>query len=95
MVHVGLDLCRTRLDVCVLAEDGTNLRTTTAPPDPDGLRVLVGELVLAAALDDHGMAELGDHGLAGLGGDIDTTPLSGRRATTPCRWREVVAVTPG
>jgi hypothetical protein len=51
--------------------------------------------VLAAALDDHGMAELGDHGLAGLGGDVDTTPLSGRRATTPCRWREVVAVTPG
>jgi transposase len=41
MLHAGLDLSRHRLDVCLLAEDGATLEVTTAPPDRDGLRVLV------------------------------------------------------
>lgn len=41
MLHAGLDLSRHRLDVCLLAEDGTRLAVTTAPPDRDGLRALV------------------------------------------------------
>lgn len=41
MLHAGLDLSRNRLDVCLLDEDGTLLEQTTAPPDRDGLRVLV------------------------------------------------------
>jgi len=40
MVHVGLDLSRTRLDVCVLGANGDKLTVTTSPPDRDGLGVL-------------------------------------------------------
>lgn len=41
MLHAGLDLSRHRLDVHLLAEDGSTLEVTTAPPDRDGLRSLV------------------------------------------------------
>ena len=41
MLHAGLDLSRYRLDVCILAEDGSKVEVTTAPPDLDGLRSLV------------------------------------------------------
>jgi transposase len=40
MVHAGLDLSRRRLDVSLLAEDGTRLRELAIPPDRDGLRTL-------------------------------------------------------
>ena len=40
MVHVGLDLSRTRLDVHVMDEVGAPLVVTTAVPDRDGLAVL-------------------------------------------------------
>src|SRR3954470_23145981 len=40
MVHVGLDLSRTRLDVHVMDEAGTPLGVTPAVPDRDGLTVL-------------------------------------------------------
>ena len=40
MVHVGLDLSRTRLDVHVMDEAGTSLAVTTAAPDRGGLAVL-------------------------------------------------------
>ena len=40
MVHVGLDLSRTRLDVHVMNEAGTALAVTTAVPDSGGLAVL-------------------------------------------------------
>ena len=40
MVHVGLDLSRTRLDVHVMDEAGAPLAVTTAVPDRDGLAVL-------------------------------------------------------
>jgi len=41
MLHAGLDLSRHRLDVHLLAEDGSTLVVTTAPPDRDALRSLV------------------------------------------------------
>src|SRR5258708_15298757 len=41
MVHAGLDLSRKRLDVQLVAEDGTPLRQVAVGPDPDGLRSLV------------------------------------------------------
>jgi transposase len=41
MLHLGLDLSRKRLDVCVLDERGERLAVTAAPPDTDGLRELV------------------------------------------------------
>jgi transposase len=41
MLHAGVDLSRHRLDVHILAEDGSTLEVTTAPPDRDGLRSLV------------------------------------------------------
>ena len=40
MVHVGLDLSRTRLDVHVMDEAGAPLAVTTAVPDRGGLVVL-------------------------------------------------------
>jgi transposase len=40
MLHLGLDLSRKRLDVCVLDERGERLAVTEAPPDADGLREL-------------------------------------------------------
>src|SRR5690349_24589628 len=40
MVHVGLDLSRTRLDVHVMDEAGAPLAVTTAVPDAGGLAVL-------------------------------------------------------
>jgi hypothetical protein len=40
LVHVGLDLSRTRLDVHMMDEAGTSLAVTTAVPDRDGLAVL-------------------------------------------------------
>jgi transposase len=38
MLHVGLDLSRTRLDYCVLDEEGDRVEVGAAPPDGDGLR---------------------------------------------------------
>jgi transposase len=44
MLHLGLDLSRKRLDVCVLNEAGAKLAVTQAPPDLDGLRHLAKEV---------------------------------------------------
>jgi transposase len=40
MLHAGLDLSRSRLDVCVLDEGGERVAVTQCPPDADGLRGL-------------------------------------------------------
>jgi transposase len=44
MVHVGLDLSRTRLDVHVMDEAGAPLAITTAAPDRGGLAVLASRI---------------------------------------------------
>src|SRR3954467_8259153 len=44
MLHVGLDLSRRRLDVCLLDEAGGLLAETAVPSDADGLRGLAGRL---------------------------------------------------
>ena len=44
MLHLGLDLSRKRLDVCVLDERGERIAVTAAPPDAEGLRDLVTRL---------------------------------------------------
>lgn len=44
MLHVGLDLIRRRLDVCVLSDEGELVEELAAPPDPEGLRYLVSKL---------------------------------------------------
>src|SRR3954452_2656531 len=44
MLHVGLDLSRRRLDVCLLDEVGGVLAETAVPSDADGLRGLAGRL---------------------------------------------------
>ena len=38
MLHVGLDLSRRRLDVCVLSDDAELVEELAAPPDTEGLR---------------------------------------------------------
>jgi len=40
MVHAGLDLSRKRLDIQLLADDGTKLRYLAVVPDADGLRTV-------------------------------------------------------
>ena len=37
MLHVGLDLSRTRLDFCLLDELGERVEVGGVPPDGDGL----------------------------------------------------------
>ena len=44
MVHVGLDLSRTRLDVHVMDESGAPLAVTTALPEAGGLAALAGRI---------------------------------------------------
>jgi transposase len=44
MLHVGLDLSRTRLDVHAMDEAGTSLAVTTAAPDAGGLASLAARL---------------------------------------------------
>jgi transposase len=44
MVHVGLDLSRTRLDVCAVDGDGEKVMVTTASPDAGGLASLAQRL---------------------------------------------------
>ena len=44
MVHVGLDLSRTRLDVHVMDESGAPLAVTTALPEAGGLAALVSRI---------------------------------------------------
>lgn len=41
MLHIGMDLSRTRLDVHVMNETGESLEASAFPPDRDGLRHLV------------------------------------------------------
>jgi transposase len=40
MLHAGLDLCRRKVDVCLLNEDGEHVDQLAAPPDADALRTL-------------------------------------------------------
>jgi hypothetical protein len=40
MLRAGLDLCRGKVDVCLLNEDGEHLDQLAAPPDADALRTL-------------------------------------------------------
>jgi transposase len=40
MLHAGLDLCRRKVDVCLLNEDGEHLGQLAGPPDADALRSL-------------------------------------------------------
>jgi transposase len=44
MLHVGLDLSRRRLDVCVLSDEGELVEELAAPPDAEGLRYLVSKV---------------------------------------------------
>ena len=44
MLHVGLDLSRRRLDVCLLDERGGLVAESAVPPDADGLCGLAGRL---------------------------------------------------
>src|SRR3712207_7370249 len=44
MLHVGLDLSRTRLDVHVMNQTGTSVAVTTAAPDAGGLASLAHRL---------------------------------------------------
>jgi transposase len=40
MLHAGLDLCRGKVDVCLLDEDGEHVDQFAVSPDADSLRAL-------------------------------------------------------
>ena len=40
MLHAGLDLSRSKLDVCLLSEEGEHLDQLAVPPDVDSLKTL-------------------------------------------------------
>jgi transposase len=50
MLHAGLDLSRTRLDYCLLDEQGERVDVGAAPPDGDGLRGLARRVKLRHGL---------------------------------------------
>lgn len=57
MLHVGMDLSRTRLDVCVMDEAGTVLDESPWPPAADGLAHLVGHVARYGDRDVLGVIE--------------------------------------
>jgi hypothetical protein len=70
MLHVGLDLSRKKLDVCVLSDEGEVVDEFAVPPDADGLRA------------PGPGAEGGDR--CPVWGSPSGTP-GGRAAVCPCR----------
>lgn len=67
MLHVGLDLCRSRVDVCVVDDTGEVVEVTRAAPDPGGLDDLVARIArhdqpVAAAIESmNGARFVHDH----------------------------------
>lgn len=77
MLHVGLDLSRSRVDVAVLDAAGEPLLTTTSPPDEGGLGYLVqrvgalqGPVPVRAAVESMTGARFVRDTLAGLGWEV-------------------------
>jgi transposase len=75
MLHVGLDLSRTRLDVHVMDERGASLAVTTATPDAGGLASLAGRVgefgrPVAAAIESMTGARFVHDQLELLGWDV-------------------------
>jgi hypothetical protein len=54
--HLGLDLIRKRLDVCVLNEADAKLAVTQAPPDLAGLRHLAKEVAALGGMRKSALA---------------------------------------
>jgi transposase len=76
MLHVGLDLSRRRLDVCVLSSEGELVEELAAPPDLEGLRYLVrkvaghGDPVVQAVIESMTGARFVHDTLEQLGWDV-------------------------
>ena len=92
MLHLGLDLSRKRLDVCVLNEVGTKLAVTQAPPDLDGLRHLAKEVAalggpVNAAIESMNGARFVHDSLELMGWDVeiaDAQKLNAKGSRTTC-----------
>ena len=85
MLHLGLDLSRRRIDVCVLDADGELVTTTTAAPDADGLRVLAGRfpLPLRAVVESMTGARFVHDVLESLGWDVELADAVKVKALAP------------
>src|ERR1700731_3378094 len=78
MLHVGLDLSRTRLDFCLLDELGERVEVGKAPPDGDGLAGFVrrveerhGKVVVRAAIESMNGARFVHDTLERLGWEVE------------------------
>lgn len=76
MLHVGLDLSKRRLDVCVLDPGGRRVAVMAAPPDADGLRCLARDVTtrggpVQAAIESMNGARFVHDTLERLGWDVE------------------------
>ena len=88
MLHVGLDLCRRRLDYIALGEDGTRVDVGAAPPDVDGLRGLARRLArhrepIAAAIEAMNGARFVHDTLERFGWEVEIADAQKVRGIAP------------
>ena len=88
MLHVGLDLCRRRLDYLALGEDGTRVDVGAAPPDVDGLRGLARRLArhrepIAAAIESMNGARFVHDTLERCGWEVEIADAQKVRGIAP------------
>src|SRR5215207_10155993 len=88
MLHVGLDLCRRRLDFIALAEDGAAVDIGAAPPDADGLRGLADRLAsrgepIQAVIESMTGARFVDEALERCGWEVEVADAQRVRGLAP------------
>lgn len=89
MLHVGLDLCRSRVDVHVMDEQGVAVLVTKSLPDADGLRVLtervraVDPSPVRAAIESMTGARFVRDTLAGHGWQVDVADAAKVKGLAP------------
>jgi transposase len=87
MLYAGLDLCRKRVDVCVLDVDGVIVAELAAPPDRDGLSALVGRLrplgPIRAAIESMNGARFVHDELERLGWEVEIADAQKTKGLAP------------
>jgi hypothetical protein len=89
MLHIGLDLSRRRLDVCLLDERGGLVAETAVPPDADGFCGLAGRLAGRGVIESNRARlvhdTLGEHGWEVLVADAQKVNAWRRWRARPTR----------
>ena len=90
MLHAGLDLSRTRLDVCLLDELGERVWVGAVPPDADGLAGFVrrvgvrhGPMAVRAAIESMNGARFVHDSLERLGWEVEIADAAKVKGLAP------------